>query len=454
MILRRAHNIRFFLLLLIISCSFTSCRRSSIFFHPLLPETKKLSQGMKLFYLKDSELPLVNLFFYIRGGSVYDPVGKEGLSAIAMQSIRLGGMKGLPSQRVEDRLEFCGASLEMGSSPEFFTVSFSLLEKDLNQGLEILFGLLKNPSLDPEHFRIIKARAKDSLHREEEDPLHLAMKEYPGMIYGNNVWGRKVTEDSLDRITLEDVKNFQEQFIHPDRIVVAVAGDISKKDLIQKLESYLGDWKISAGPLPSIPPVESHFEPVSRVIIKKGLTQSTVIVGHLGGRRDNPDKFALQIMNFILGGSGALTSRMGEAIRSDTGKAYSVWSDFGIGKDLGIFRAVAQTAIQNTDWVTQKMSSMIRELATEPHFTEEEIDRAKKSLLRGMVFDYETRFSQVKEQARLHLLGYPNHYLEILQRKMGEVTRGDLERVSKKYLHPDGLKILIVTDESAKGKKE
>lgn len=437
---------RFFLLLLIISFSSISCQRSSIFFHPLTPETQKLSHGMKLFYLKDSELPLVNLFFYIRGGSVYDPIGKEGLSSIAMQTLRLGGMKGLEPHEVEEGLEYSGASLEMGSSPEFFTVSLSLLKKDLDQGLKILFGLLKNPSLNRERFRIIKARAQDSLHRDDEDPLHLAMKQYPGMIYGNSVWGRKVTEDSLEAITLEDVKNFQEQFIHPERILVAVAGDISKKDLVEKIESYLGDWKFASTALPSVPLVEAHFKPASRVITQKGLTQSTVIVGHLGSRRDNPDKFALQIMNFILGGSGALTSRMGEAIRSDTGKAYSVWSDFGIGKDLGIFRAVAQTAISNTDWVTQKMTSMIRELATEPHFTEEEINRAKKSILRSMVFDYETRFSQVREQARLHFLGYPDHYLEILQQKMGEVTREDLERVSKKYLHPDGLKTLIVTD--------
>ena len=152
-------------------------------------------------------------------------------------------------------------------------------------------------------------------------------------------------------------------------------------------------------------------------------------------------------MNFILGGSGSLTSRMGGEIRSNAGKAYGVWSDFGFGKDLGLFRAVAQTALENTVWVVKKMDEMITEMAKDPKTSLHEVEDAKKAILRSLVFDFETRFSQVKEQARFHLWGYPDDYLVRFQKGIAAVTPEDVKRVAKEYLHPEGFKTLIVTDE-------
>jgi predicted Zn-dependent peptidase len=97
---------------------------------------------------------------------------------------------------------------------------------------------------------------------------------------------------------------------------------------------------------------------------------------------------------------------MGEEIRSTAGKAYGVWSDFGFGRDLGIFRAVAQTALENTGWVVKKMKDMIAVMAQDGGVTPEETAAAKRAILRGLVFDFETRFAQVREQARFRLWGY------------------------------------------------
>jgi zinc protease len=193
--------------------------------------------------------------------------------------------------------------------------------------------------------------------------------------------------------------------------------------------------------------VKEAFQRAAVVIPRKDLTQSTVILGHLGARRENPDKFALLVMNFILGGSGSLTSRMGEEIRSTAGKAYGVWSDFGFGRDYGIFRAVAQTAIENTDWVAKKMVQMIGAMAANGDVTPDETAKARQAILRSLVFDFETRFAQVKEQARFHLWGYPDGYLVRFQKGIAAVTSHDVGRVAKTYLHPDGLKTLVVTDE-------
>lgn len=423
------------------------------FFVPLKPSLTKLPDGLEVMVLEDPEFPTVQMQVYLRGGSVYDPADKSGLAAMSMQAVRLGGAEGRDPRQIEEDLEFVGASLEMGASSEFLSAGLSLLAKDLGLGLDILFDLLRKPALDPVRFAIVKERMKDALLREREDPGSLAAREFPGFVYGpESPWGRKPTPDSLDRLTRDDVMAFSRTYLHPDRILIAVSGKISEKEVVEAIRKRAEGWAKAESPLPDIPLVKPSFEKAAAIYPRKELTQSTVALGHLGARRDNPDKFPLLVMNFILGGSGSLTSRMGEEIRSNAGKAYGVWSDFGFGRDLGIFRAVAQTALENTVWVTKKMGEMIGDLARTGEVSPEEAVQAKGAILRSLIFDFETRFAQVKEQARFRLWGYPDDYLVRFQRSIAAVNPEDVRRVAKKYLHPEALKILVITAEAEAAK--
>lgn len=440
-------------------CAALGCekRPSDGLFVPLKPSVTKLPSGGEVFLLEDHEFPTLQVHVYVRGGSVYDPPGKEGLAAIAMQSVRLGGAEGREPLKIEEDLEFVGASLEMGAAAESLSAALSLLAKDADLGLDILFDLLRRPALDPSRFSIVKERAKDALLREEEDPLRLAMREFPGLVYGEaSPWGGKATPESIDRITLEDVRTFCREAIRPDRLLIAVSGDVAESEIAEAIRRRVEGWEKAAQGLSEIPPVKEEYSKKVVIRSRKDLTQSTVVVGHLGSRRDNPDKFALVVMNFILGGSGSLTSRLGEEIRSTAGKAYGVWSDYGFGRDLGLFRALAQTSLENTAWVTHKMEDMIVAFheGVKEGATLEETDKAKKAILRSLIFDFETRFAQVKEQVRFRLLGYPDDYLVRFQKGIAAVTPKEVQRVAKSYLHPEGLKTLIVTEEGEAGKLE
>ncbi len=438
-----------FLSLVLIFLFLSSCTRERFpFFKPLPPASKSFTDGLTLLTLEDRELPTAQLHLLIRGGSVYDPPGKEGLSSVAMQAIRMGGTVNRPPHEIDDLLEFSGATLEMGSNSEYFWVEVSSLKPDLNRVLDLLFDLLRQPALKSERFESVRARAKEALVRDMEDPLKLAYREFPAAVVGRkSPWGRTPTLSSLDRITLQDVREFHRKFFAPDRILIAAAGDFSAEEIFEKIGSRIQEWPASRQPLPEIPPLEETYEKGLVVIPKKNLTQTTILMGHLGSKRDNPDKFPLIVLNFILGGSGALTSRLGEEIRTEAGKAYSVWSDFGFGKDFGLFRMVAQTKSSNTDWVIQKMKEILTRLTRDPQFSRKELDRAKKALLWSLFFDFESRFQQVKQQTIFRLWGYPENYLETFQQKIAQVTEKDLERVAKKYLHPDGLKTLLILDE-------
>ncbi|HEX5036841.1 MAG TPA: pitrilysin family protein [bacterium] len=417
-------------------------------FVPLKPSLTKLANGMEVMVLEDHEFPTLQMQVYVKGGALYDPAGKEGLASVAMQTLRLGGAEGRDPLKIEEDLEFVGASLEMGASVEFLSAGLSLMTKDADLGLDILFDLLRKPALDAVRFGIVKERMKDAILRDQEDPLSLASREFPGFVYGpGSAWGRKATTATVTAVTREDVQKFCADNLHPDRLLIAVSGDISEADILAKLKARTEGWEKATASLPEIPPIQPSFQAAAAVIPRKELTQSTVVLGHLGTNRNNPDKFPLLVMNFVLGGSGSLTSRMGEEIRSNAGKAYDVWSDFGFGRDLGVFRAMAQTGIENTDWVVKKIAEMITTLAKDGNVTPEEASKAKLAILRSLVFDFETRFAQVKEQARFRLWGYPDDYLVRFQKGVAAVTPADVSRVAKSYLHPEGLKTLVITDE-------
>ncbi len=440
-------------LLIIAMLALLSCRRGdATLFRPQSPDFRTLPNGITMFFIEDREFPTVQMFFYIRGGSVHDPKGKEGLASLAMQALRQGGSVRRSADEIDEVLDFSGINLEMAASQEFESLQLSLHKKDLDQALSILFDLLKEPAFDPSRFEIVKSRMQEALKREEEDPLTVGYREFPGFIYGPDAsWGRKSSVASLGRIGRDDVVGFFNRQITPDKIVVAASGDLSADELRDKLQQKTMGWAPVPTELPPIPALAATDGKDGRILSKPGLTQSTILIGHLGESRDNPDKFALLVMNYILGGGGSLTSRLGEEIRSSSGKAYGVWSDFGFGRDRGIFRAVAQTALGNTAWVARKMAEMIRETAHHPQFSEEEIRRARESILRSLFFDFETRFSQVKQLAQFYLWGYPADYLDVFQKNIRSVSCKDLERVAATYLKPDVLKMLVVTDGEALG---
>ena len=414
------------------------------FYHPPAVQRETLSNGMTVLLLEDHELPTAQLTLLIRGGSLFDPKGKEGLASIALQAIREGGTVTRKPEAVEEELEFFGGALEVEAAQEWLQVSLHLLEKDRLKGMEILFDLLRHPSIDPHQFEILKKRAGEALLREADEPLSLALRKFPHLVYGEkSLWGRSPTPASLKKIDRKDVVRFQEAFLAPDRILLAASGDFNAIDFLRELKIQTAGWAPRGFPLAPAPEVNKTFAEENWFLPVKGLAQATIVTGHFGEKRSNPDKYPLLVMNYILGGSGALSSHLGEKIRVQGGKAYSVWSSFGFAEAPGLFSAVAQTAAAQTEEVVHDLKEAIGSFPATP-ITDEELSRAKQVLLRSFLFNYETSDALVKDLAKFQLWGYPENYIDLFQQEIQRLTKDDVERVAKQYLHPEGLKTLVV----------
>ncbi len=402
-----------------------------------------LSNGMKVYLLEDHELPLIQAFAYIRAGSIYVPADKLGLASILGSVLRTGGTRQKKVREIDRLLENKGASIETGMETEYGSASLNCLSKDASVLFPLFFEILSSPNFSEDQIHQAVARKIEALKRSNDEPEKIAVREYPQLLYGkNSVWARIPSSKSLLSLTREDLQTYHRRFYHPDRLILAIAGDFQKEEILKLLERSTEHWTKSSEPLPVVLPLEKKWEKGIYLMNKTG-EQSTLLVGHFGEKRTNPDKFALILMNYMLGGD-IFSSRLGEEVRSNRGLAYSIFSKFGLDTDYGLFYAMAQTKTDSTAEVIELIEKEIRYFHEGKGLTAHSLEFAKSAILNQLMGDWDPHFGYVKERARLSYFGYPEDYLDFFQKKLSGITLAQVKEVAHRYLFPDQLKILVV----------
>lgn len=224
---------------------------------------------------------------------------------------------------------------------------------------------------------------------------------------------------------------------------MGISGDFTKKDLLARLEKAFSGWPRVPVDQPPVPPVELTFKS-SVNYIAKDINQTNIRIGHLGIKRFNPDRFPVNVMNFILGESG-FTSRLMREVRSNRGLAYSVGGRLGWGTDYGLFFVACQTRVEKTAETISLIQDIIKSMQQAP-VSDEELTLAKETLTNEFVFQFTATQQIVAQMAQLEYYGYkdPKGYLDTYRDNLTKVTKADVLRVAKAYLHHDSLVILAV----------
>lgn len=403
-----------------------------------------LENGMIVYLLEDHGLPLFHITARIRTGAVYEPPEKAGLASLTGYVMRSGGSISMPADKMNETLEFMAASVETSIDRESGSTSLSTLKKDIDEGLKIFADVLMHPAFPEDKIRMRKDEVIESIRRENDNPTQIAHREFRKILYDSrHPYSRKAegTLESIGKITRDDVVAFHRKFFYPNNIILGVSGDFRKDELIKKLSEAFAGWKKGDIHLPEVPKVEKRFER-SVHYVYKDINQANVIMGHLGIHRKSPDYFPVMMMNFILGG-GSFTARIPGRIRSDEGLAYSAFSAFQTSRDIGMFFVSCQTKLESTN---RAISIALEELdkIRKTLIDNEELSLAKETFMNQFVFRFTTSASIVAQKVDIEYEDLPLNYLETYLENVQAVTREDIQRVAKKYLHPDEIKILVV----------
>jgi len=400
--------------------------------------------GLRAYVQEDRDLPLFNITAIVNCGGLYAPKEKVGLDSILGDQLIKGGTKTRDGAAIEERIDFLGGSLNFNVGERTSTLTLSVLAKDLDEGLAIFFDVLMNPEFREEPLKLAKARFVEQLRQANDQPSTVLSREFGRLLYGDNALTWRPSKASYEGITAAELKAFHARYFSPKNVVLAIAGDFSKADLKVKIDKLVAGWKGTPVTFPALPKSFPAPEP-GVYFIQKAINQGYINIGHLGIEDTNPDYFAVQVMNFILGG-GSFTSRITMKVRSDEGLSYGQGSRFTYRWGIpSTFSGYVQTKSSTVGYAISLILDEFRRIRTEP-VSDAEMETAVNYYLESFSDSFQSAQATMSSFANLEMTGKPMDYYKTYRAKIQAVTKARVQEVAAKYIHPDKAVLMIVGD--------
>lgn len=401
-----------------------------------------LPNGIVLFMMEDHRLPVFNIRGLVRTGSMYEPAELAGLASLTGSVMRTGGTETLDPDKLNEELEYIAAEVETWISDESGGIRMNCMSKDIDKGLELLADVLMNPAFRQDQIDLQKDKSKEDIRRRNDRPGSICSREFSHLIYGDHHYGSILEWATLKNVTREDMVAFHEKYFVPNNVWFGVTGDFEIEDIKTRISSAFADWQPSEIDFPEVAEVKREPNP-GVFLINKDISQSNLRFGIIGVNMYNSDRFAIAIMNYILGG-GSFTSRMTTEVRSNMGLAYSVGCNFDTGsRDLGMYYAYCQTKTETTYKAISEMVSQIRKMKEE-EVSDYELNSAKDSYINRFVFRFTDPSSIVAQLMNLEYDGMPRDFYETYLDEVRAVNKSDVLRVAKEYLDVKNMTFLVV----------
>jgi zinc protease len=415
-------------------------------FKPVEPVRVQLPNGMVIFLQEDHELPLINASARIRGGSIYEPAAKVGLVDLYGDVWRTGGTKSKTGDEMDDFLEARAAKLETGGQADSTTIGLNCLKGDFDAVFAMFLDLLHNPEFREDKLELAKQEMYSGIARRNDSVDAIVARESLILAFGkDNPYARTPEYATVAAVTREDLVKWHQQYVQPNNIIFGISGDFDGKAMESRLREAFGSWPKGTDAKPPdvkfTPPQPKYY-----LVRKTDVNQSSIDMLDLGIRRDNPDFYAVSVMNEIL--SGGFSSRLFNNIRATQGLAYNVGGGVGYAySHPGLTNIEMQTKSTTTVEGLLALGREIDNFHTNPP-TAAEMKRAKDNILNSFVFNFDTPEKVLREKMQYEFYHYPLDFLERYRTEVEKVTSEDVERVSQKYLHKEKMAVLVVGNDA------
>ena len=405
-----------------------------------------LSNGVVAFVVPDHTLPLVTVSVLVRTGDYLEPPEKAGLASLVGSQMRAGGTERLAPGEFDEEIAFLAANVRTGIDATVGRASMNCLTKDLDQTLDLFFEMLRSPRFDPDRLDLARSQLLQQMERRNDSTQSIEQREWRRLLRGDGHFtSRPVTQASVEAITREDLLAFHREHYHPGRFLFAISGDVEPEEILPKIEARLAGWPAMEGEVAAVPAPRHDPLPGLYLVDKDDVNQGRVSIGHLGTTRDNPDRYALTVMNDILGGGG-FSARLLTRIRSDEGLAYGAYSSFALGTYYeGTFRASFQSRSETVARAAAIVLEEIDRIRSEP-VSEAELATSIASFVETFTRNFSSAASTAGLFANDEYTGRDPSYVATYRERIAAVTADDVLRVARAYLHPERLVVLVVGD--------
>lgn len=391
--------------------------------------------GMRVFLVENHANPMIEVAILTRGGSAFDPVGKEGVASLTAWMFNEGAGT-MDSEEFHGRLDFYGIHMEGEASRDTLGVGMTTLSEHAEEAFRLLSLALTQPRFHSEDFERARQERIVELKQNQENADWLAGRQLYSRMFAGHPYGHPVvgTEESVARITLDDLRRFFARSFRAPQMVMAVAGDITEDALRSLLDRLLGELDSRPSPHGGIAPTPSiGAGAVTHVELES--SQTAIQMGVVAMDREDPDYYPLLVLGQVFGGPG-LPSRLNEEIRERRGLSYGVHAFFSPLAARGPFVVAMKTKTASVGDALQLIRVEMQRLAAEG-VTEDELVDVKRYLTGSFALNFDT----LKKQAvTWSLIGYHRRGMDYLRRwpeRIQAVSGEDVKRVARRILDPD-----------------
>ena len=407
-----------------------------------------LSNGLKVYLAERHDVPTVLVDAAVNSGFASDPTKMEGLARLTGNML-LEGTTTKSSTQISDILLDLGSELHCNSTLDNTYLSLRTIKANFDASLAIFTEVLLHPAFPQKDFERVQHEQLLLVKQEQSDPRLLASRVMPGLIYGKeHPYGQSSggtgSETSIQRINKSLLVGFHETWFAPNNTSLFVTGDITEKELRQKLESQLAGWKTRALPQKNIPAVAPAERPVVYIIDKPEAIQSRIMVAEICTFCDETNHDAIEFMNTLIGGS--FLSRINMNLREDKHWSYGARSYIQDNQGPDVF--IVSTSVQ-TDKTKESLIEILKELTeinTTKPISQDEFKTEQTNSILSVAGNWETLESVQRVMIDMveHHRGndYANNYTSVLKK----FTKEHIQSAAAGVIKPQNLTWLIIGD--------
>ncbi|MBN1603752.1 MAG: insulinase family protein [Chitinispirillaceae bacterium] len=414
---------------------------SSLYRFPPFTE-QVLANGINLICIPDGEQDGFVIMHQFPFGRFSDPEGKEGCADLTF-GLMQKGIDGVDPEKFPEIFEHAGATLFSDVSEEYSVLGVRMLSGFWEKLLPLFFGMLTRPSFMQSELSRLQREMVTAIQAEQVEPSVIAHHHFNAEIAGKqHPAGRFHSVKSAGSIRLNDIKTFFSTYVQPARSIIVAAGKFDESELKKMIESHIGQWNTGLS-------VNSEYAPALelkpsglRFVEKTDSTQATLIIGHEAPGEKYPERNALILANYTLGG-GNFSSRLMSRIRSESGKTYGIHSQIVMQKQMGMFTIATSTQNNQARTVIKGILDTLKEFAGDG-ITQEELDNARKYYIGNMAFQLEGISNVAEKVLWLRSNGLSESYIENYDTLLNAITLDKVNEVIRNIFKPDNLKVVVV----------
>lgn len=406
--------------------------------------TAELENGLAVYGIEQNEIPTVNFSLVIEGGHLLDDKNKNGVANL-MTDIMMEGTATKTPEQLEEEIELLGANINMYTTNESIVIRGNTLVRNYDKTMDLVEEILLEPRWDEEEFGRIKTATINQIKRSEANPNAVAGRVYNKLLYGEeHIFSLPTsgTEESVNAITINDLKEFYTKNFSPSISSFQIVGKINKESALSGLKDLEERWEAKEVNMPEYPVANNRDKASLYFVDIPGAKQSVINIGYIALPRTDQDFYPAEVMNYKLGGS--FSGNVNLILREEKGYTYGARTGFSGSKIPGTFTASSSVRTNTTG---ESVEIFKDQIAKYKHgISPEDLEFTKNALIKSNARRFETQFNLLGMLQEMSEYDLPANYIENEEQIIKNMTLEQHKELANKYLDESKMAYLVVGD--------